>query len=320
MLEQEAQERRQHKIEEQAALLFEDRVAPAYELSHSNNNSNITAHVVALLLHGTNTISKCKDIMETRLQQAAEKTARNIDFSKNEAEAEMMYEYFFSPPPLNNLGAGFLMTSTPSQANFARNKSPMVDIETLIKFVFPRNQQHPLSTGRLLVFGECGPLDEHSNLRGGIRGHHVLNKHELDTMIKHIEIDDLLKIYIGNRVISPQEQIDVISQADAKLKRDKQISKLQVYGLLEDLVRNSEGLVSFHDMQHTIRVFREKRIIRWKRLSAAGEERKSSKKLSKEEKQVQRDHSKALRLASKKALLPPGLEKYVKLFFFFFKK
>ncbi len=40
-----------------------------------------------------------------------------------------------------------------------------VNVDQLLRFLFPPNLQHPLTAGRLFAFGECGPLvRNHANL------------------------------------------------------------------------------------------------------------------------------------------------------------
>lgn len=69
-----------------------------------------------------------------------------------------------------------------------------VDVEDLLNFIFPRNLQHPLSTGRLYAFGMYGPLDEDGNLRAGHNGQRVVSAWELDTMCLQFEREDILQV------------------------------------------------------------------------------------------------------------------------------
>lgn len=61
-------------------------------------------------------------------------------------------------------------------------KSAVMGLAQLLNFLFPEHLQHPNSAGRLFVFGLYGPLDEHSRLRSGEKGLHVVTDRELTTM------------------------------------------------------------------------------------------------------------------------------------------
>ena len=76
----------------------------------------------------------------------------------------------------------------------AQHRARLVDLEELIKFVFPAELQHAMSTGRLLAFGLYGPLDSDARLRSGHKGSHVVGRWELDTMCRQFEREDILQV------------------------------------------------------------------------------------------------------------------------------
>ncbi|CAM9669699.1 unnamed protein product, partial [Phaeothamnion confervicola] len=64
---------------------------------------------------------------------------------------------------------------------------PTVDLERLLRFIFPPGLQHPLTNGRLYAFCEYGPLDADGQLRSGKQGQHVVASWELDEMCRQFE-------------------------------------------------------------------------------------------------------------------------------------
>jgi saccharopepsin len=139
----------------------------------------------------------------------------------------------------------------------------MVDLEALIRFVFPSELQHAMSTGRLLAFGFYGPLDADARLRSGHKGSHVVGRWELDTMCRTFEREDILQVYMpagkSPSSLSEQEAEELLAQADTRLKVAKgkammrQVTPDEVRSLFEDLERDpGDGLMNFHDMQKRI--------------------------------------------------------------------
>lgn len=74
------------------------------------------------------------------------------------------------------------------------NRTCEVDVDELLKFIFPGELQHPLSTGRLYAFGLYGPLDENAKLRAGCHGRRIVSPWELDTMCLQFEREDILQV------------------------------------------------------------------------------------------------------------------------------
>ncbi|CAM9109049.1 unnamed protein product, partial [Hapterophycus canaliculatus] len=149
-----------------------------------------------------------------------------------------------------------------------------VDVNELLDFIFPKSLQHPLSTGRLYAFGMYGPLDSKSRLHAGRNGEHVLSTWEIDTMCLQFEKEDILQVYLsGGRplfVLNDAQKQEVIAQADSHLKTAKgrgyrrQVTRAEVVQLLSELLRDSAGLVSFHDAQKLILGYRQEQIARFK--------------------------------------------------------
>lgn len=78
-------------------------------------------------------------------------------------------------------------------------KSHWVDPDFLMSFAFPAGQQHPRSTGRLIVFAMYGPFNAAGKLTSGICGRHVATDSELRAMIDSIEVEDMLGIYVKEK-------------------------------------------------------------------------------------------------------------------------
>lgn len=218
----------------------------------------------------------------------------------------LMQEVFFAPPPLHSGLLDFRMcgdktNAKSSQRKMRSTKSGRVRLEDLLDFVFPADQQHPWSTGRLLVFGEYGPLNSESKLESGLKGEHVVSKHEINTMIGQINTSDMLFIYIQDQLLSPDEVIDVIKQVDPQIRRDKQITREEVIALFENVkVDPADQTMSFHDMQSVVFDFRFARIERWK-LMAANSVRKTTT-LSKKQRAARVRHEAAVHKASELSL------------------
>jgi saccharopepsin len=148
----------------------------------------------------------------------------------------------------------------------------MVDLEALIRFIFPTELQHAMSTGRLLAFGFYGPLDADAKLRSGHKGSHVVGRWELDTMCRQFEREDILQVYMpdgkSSSSLSAEESEQLLAQADSRLKMAKgkammqQVTEEEVRSLFDDLKRSDEGLLLFHEMQERIVEFRKESIQR----------------------------------------------------------
>lgn len=150
----------------------------------------------------------------------------------------------------------------------------LVSLENVLHFVFPLNKRHPMSTGRLFAYGLYGPLDANGELRSGIKGKHAVNEWELDVMCGQLEREDILTIYVFQgrplAMLEKAQQDELISEADCRIKARTgrcllpQVNRNDVIAILADLVRNSEGLISFHDVQDAIIQYRQARIERLK--------------------------------------------------------
>ncbi|KAJ1426635.1 hypothetical protein B484DRAFT_450593 [Ochromonadaceae sp. CCMP2298] len=144
------------------------------------------------------------------------------------------------------------------------------DIDDLIKFIFPSSLQHPLASGRLFAFAMYGPLDQNLRIRTGAQGKRILAEYELTQMCLQYEKEDILQIYLHRSrdmgMLSSQEQEDMISQADAHLKKAKGKASLprlwrkDIYEMFEDLSRDEFGRISFHEAQEAVSAYRADRI------------------------------------------------------------
>ncbi len=92
-----------------------------------------------------------------------------------------------------------------------------VDPHELLQFLLPTGFFHSKSTARLYIFAECGPTlvkvrEGWMSLRAGYKGMHVVTEQELEDMIHEMIREDILRVYVGNAVLTPTEQEEVISQ------------------------------------------------------------------------------------------------------------
>lgn len=121
-------------------------------------------------------------------------------------------------------------------------------LDQLLNFLFPAHQQHPNSAGRLFVFALYGPLDVKSRLHSGEKGLHVVTDGELSTMARRMEREDILAVY-GMCSLSQEDEEEVVRQVDTMLKSFPQYSPRDITALFASLPHDSEGKLSFHDMQ-----------------------------------------------------------------------
>lgn len=145
-----------------------------------------------------------------------------------------------------------------------------VDIEDLIKFIFPKHIQHPLSLPRLYAYAYYGPLDTEGNLRSGPRNSHTLYEYELENMCLQFDREDIIMIFCEKPhqayELSTEQQNTIWNQADARLKSAKGkammpvLTELDIRNVLKDVPRNNQGYLSFHEIQKTVEAYREKRI------------------------------------------------------------
>ena len=110
-------------------------------------------------------------------------------------------------------------------------KSHWVSMENLLHFCFPLEDRYPLSTGRLSVFGNYGPLADDGTLRGGRQGSRIVSHMELEAMIEEMQREDILYVYIGNQRLQREEQEEILKQADEELKNQKPLTPEEVVNM-----------------------------------------------------------------------------------------
>ncbi|KAG7384840.1 hypothetical protein PHYPSEUDO_002155 [Phytophthora pseudosyringae] len=138
--------------------------------------------------------------------------------------------------------------------------SAAMGLDQLLSFLFPQHLQHPKSAGRLFVFGLYGPLDARSRLRSGEKGLHVVTDRELTTMSTRMEREDILAVY-SMCSLSQEEEEEVVRQVDHLLKRFPQYTPRDIEALFAPLPRDSDGNMSFHDMQRAVLKERLRRVV-----------------------------------------------------------
>mmetsp|Transcript_52132 Transcript_52132/g.122307 ORF Transcript_52132/g.122307 Transcript_52132/m.122307 type:complete len:292 (+) Transcript_52132:184-1059(+) len=139
----------------------------------------------------------------------------------------------------------------------AHHGSEAVDPEELLQFLLPSGFFHSKSTARLYIFAEFGPVlvkvrEGWMSLRSGYKGQHVVTEQELEDMIVDMIREDILKVYVGDAVLKPTEQEEVISQADDKLKSIPNYTKEEIEELLAPAL-NRDLQYDFHKLQHIVR-------------------------------------------------------------------
>jgi hypothetical protein len=151
-------------------------------------------------------------------------------------------------------GAGSAMARTLAAPATAA-KGFLVDLDVLFDFVFPAGQQHPRSTGRLLLFALHGPLTRDGRLTGGRRNGRPLTESEVTTMVWELERDDVLAVYTAGSVLGDVGAVLTAVAASATGGGQvsyPRMSRAQVEAMLADLPRDSRGRCSFHDIQRRV--------------------------------------------------------------------
>jgi len=145
-----------------------------------------------------------------------------------------------------------------------------VDPHELLQFLLPTGFFHSKSTARLYIFAECGPTlvkvrEGWMSLRAGYKGMHVVTEQELEDMIHEMIREDILRVYVGNAILTPTEQEEVISQADPALKSIPNYTKEEFEELLAPAL-NEEGQYDFHRLQALIRKERAAKLVDRKKM------------------------------------------------------
>jgi hypothetical protein len=157
-------------------------------------------------------------------------------------------EFLLSCPSVSGGGSHHKARDSGSSGRRTAFTSATMHLDQLLSFLFPSHQQHPNSAGRLFVFALYGPLDSKSRLHSGEKGLHVVTDGELSTMARRMEREDILDVY-GMCSLSQEDEEEVVRQVDSMLKSFPQYSPRDITMLFASLPRDSEGKMSFHDMQ-----------------------------------------------------------------------
>mmetsp|Transcript_45804 Transcript_45804/g.118372 ORF Transcript_45804/g.118372 Transcript_45804/m.118372 type:complete len:163 (-) Transcript_45804:770-1258(-) len=138
--------------------------------------------------------------------------------------------------------------------------------EELLNFLFPPSKQYSRATARLYLLADYGPLVDGA-LRGGYQRSHVLSDQELEEMIRQSEREDILRIYMGDKVLRPDEQEDVLSKVPLKLKEKlypsketKHLYAAKVLDMLQGLHKDENGNYKFDDIQKAVQKERLRRL------------------------------------------------------------
>ena len=163
--------------EDAVALLFKGPAALERVSTFVKENAQVVELIRSALTGGEEETAE----PEGKCPEEGINLARFLMWSEDQQSFQILNEFCFVPSPLSEIDA-----LTPRRGYCPPACSNRVSMETLITFLFPWDQQHPRSTGRLFVFGAYGPLDTSSNMRAGIRGQHRLQKHEIDGMVDQV--------------------------------------------------------------------------------------------------------------------------------------
>jgi hypothetical protein len=174
--------------------------------------------------------------------------SRRLSSSETEEKTTQPWERPWKPipKPLNRY------------ATKAAPRVEAVDMDAFMNFVFPPDQLHPRSTGRLLVFSLYGPLTADGVLQAGRAGKRVMSNRELDSMINEIEREDVLAMFTGGSVLCDTKTVEI--EVHALSRKLPQMTRAQVDSMLIDLPRDLMGRCSFHDIQSRLIEARKIRI------------------------------------------------------------
>eukprot|EP00939_MAST-03C_sp_MAST-3C-sp1_P004309 g4309.t1 len=142
-----------------------------------------------------------------------------------------------------------------------------VSTESLMSFLFPQNQYHPKSTGRLIVLQRYGPLDENGGLRGGKFGGHAVSENELRCMLADVYREDLVRVYNDSpETLTEFQKEEVIKKATRPVREAiyRNVTPGEVRRMLGKIPKDSVGGVDFSDLQRAIGRFRRRRVRRCK--------------------------------------------------------
>jgi len=158
-------------------------------------------------------------------------------------------------------GLASLPLPEPKQKSATSDK---VDPSELLQFLFPSGFYHSKSTARLYIFAEYGPTlvrvrDGWMSLRAGYKGQHIVTEQELSDMIDEMIREDVLKVYVGDAVLKPSEQEEILSQADDKLKTIPNYTKEEIEELLSPCL-DSDGFYNFKKLQEIVHSERSEKL------------------------------------------------------------
>ena len=158
-------------------------------------------------------------------------------------------------------GLASLPLPEPKQKSATSDK---VDPSELLQFLFPSGFYHSKSTARLYIFAEYGPTlvrvrDGWMSLRAGYKGQHIVTEQELSDMIDEMIREDVLKVYVGDAVLKPSEQEEILSQADDKLKTIPNYTKEEIEELLSPCL-DSDGVYNFKKLQEIVHSERSEKL------------------------------------------------------------
>ena len=74
----------------------------------------------------------------------------------------------------------------------SNKETPTLKMEEVLRFCFPEGVEHPHTAARLFMLGRDGPLREGWLWGGPAACRRKLSEYELDTMMKHLEREDII--------------------------------------------------------------------------------------------------------------------------------
>lgn len=141
-----------------------------------------------------------------------------------------------------------------------RIRSPLVDLDSFLEFVFPKGQLYPKSVGRMLIFALHGPLSVDGQILGGRLASRTLTDIEINAEIKNLEREDLVAAFGNGQRGSHDDEI-MTAVRGLSIGKYPSMTKKEVLELILPRVKvDKRNRVLFSDLQDVILQARVKRI------------------------------------------------------------
>jgi len=129
-------------------------------------------------------------------------------------------------------------------------------VSALMNFLFPKNLEHPESTGRMDVFAWYGPVDDEGNLRSGPQGKHIMSNLEIRQMIVEINREQLYALLARERSTVETVVNELLPRAVGHHYTEKEVEML-----FSSISQSMEGRAKFADLQQVILGDQRRRLV-----------------------------------------------------------